>query len=428
MGGFKFEAMLLSRLSDLREEELSRIMKRSKVDLSRVMSDVERIVGDVKERGDAALREYTRRFDGVDIEDFRVSAEEFKEARSGAQTLVKALKKARENLEDFHLRQPREGWSCEKGGAKLGQIIRPIEKVGCYIPGGRAAYPSTVLMTVVPAKVAGVEKVICVTPPTEEGKANKSVLVACDIVGVDEVYKVGGAQGIAAMAYGTESIPEVDKIVGPGNIYVTAAKKLVSEDVAIEFPAGPSEVLIIADSSANPTFVALDMIAQAEHDPQASSILVTPSRGLAQKVKESLEKEERRPEAEESLEKNGAIIITETLEDAVRFSNQYSPEHLEIITENPQEVLSKIMNAGSVFIGNYTPVACGDYASGTNHVLPTGGFARVYSGLSVYDFVKRISVQEFDEKALKKLADTIITLAEVEGLQAHAESVRRRIK
>lgn len=419
---------MFSRLSDLSGEELLRIMKRSRADLKKVIPQVEEIVRDVRERGDAALREYTKKFDGVELEDFRVSAEEFKEARSNAETkVVKALKKAKENLEEFHSRQLKKDWFYKKNGARLGQIFRPIEKVGCYIPGGRAAYPSTVLMTVIPARVAGVEKVICTTPPRRDGKANQTVLVACDIAGVDEVYKVGGPQGIAAMAYGTESIPKVDKIIGPGNIYVLAAKKLVSDDVAIEFPAGPSEVLIIADSSADPTFVALDMIAQAEHDPQASSILITPSTTLAEKVRDIIEKEAKRPEAAESLENNGAILITETLEDAVRFSNEYSPEHLQILTQN-NEILAKVVNAGSIFIGNYTPVACGDYASGTNHVLPTGGFARVYSGLNVYDFLKIISVQEFSEKGLKKLAETIITLAEAEGLHAHAESVRRRVK
>jgi histidinol dehydrogenase len=419
---------LFSRLSDLSGEELLRIMKRSRADLKKVIPQVEEIVRDVRERGNAALREYTKKFDGVELEDFRISAEEFKEARSNAETkVVKALKKAKENLEEFHSQQLKKDWFYKKNGARLGQIFRPIEKVGCYIPGGRAAYPSTVLMTVVPARVAGVEKVICTTPPGRDGKANQTVLVACDIAGVDEVYKVGGPQGIAAMAYGTESIPKVDKIIGPGNIYVLAAKKLVSDDVAIEFPAGPSEVLIIADSSADPTFVALDMIAQAEHDPQASSILVTPSTTLAEKVRDIIEKEAKKPEAAESLKNNGAILITETLEDAVRFSNEYGPEHLQILTQN-NEILAKVVNAGSIFIGNYTPVACGDYASGTNHVLPTGGFARVYSGLNVYDFLKIISVQEFSEKGLKKLAETIITLAEAEGLHAHAESVRRRVK
>jgi|Deesub1362A_J573_1020465.scaffolds.fasta_scaffold00057_100 histidinol dehydrogenase len=419
--------MILSRLSELGGDTLSRLLNRSKATQRRIIADVEKIVEDVKNRGDEALRYYTLKYDGVELDNFRVTANEFEDALSSVgENVLEALQVSAHNIKEFHEYQLRRDWFYEKDGIKLGQIVRPIGRVGCYIPGGRAAYPSTVLMTVIPAKTAGVREVTCITPPGKGGSANPYVLAACHVAGVDEVYKVGGAQGIAALAYGTESIRKVDKIVGPGNIYVQAAKRIVSEDVAADFPAGPSEVLIIADSTAKPSFVALDMIAQAEHDPNASSVLVTTSERLAKEVKDLIEREDKTAEASASLKENGAIIIVDSLEEAVEFSNTYSPEHLEIITQ--VDVLSQITNAGSIFIGSYTPVACGDYASGTNHVLPTAGYSKFYSGLSVNDFIKTISVQEVNKKGLKKLAHTIITLAEAEGLRFHAESVRRRIK
>ncbi|MEE8402224.1 MAG: histidinol dehydrogenase [Candidatus Hydrothermarchaeaceae archaeon] len=410
--------MLFSNLDELSKSEYGKIINRSKADIKRAAPDARKIVEDVRKSGDSALRKHTKKFDRADISDFRVSDAEFEEARQGVGAeVVEALKNAKKNIEEFHRCQKRhlkDSWSYKKGGAKLGQIVRPVESVGCYVPGGRASYPSTVLMAVVPAMVAGVGRIAVCTPPQKSGKVNGAVLAACDIAGVREVYKAGGAQAIAALAFGTESITKVDKIIGPGNVYVTAAKRCVSDEVAIDLPAGPSEVLIIADGSANPEFVALDMAAQAEHDPHACAVLVTTSKELAGAVEN------------ETKSINGAILVANSVGDAINFSNEYAPEHLQIITENPGKVLEKIKNAGSVFIGNYTPVACGDYASGTNHILPTGGFARAYSGLSIFDFVKLIPVQKFDRAALDRLSGTVIALAEAEGLEAHAKSVKRR--
>jgi histidinol dehydrogenase len=409
--------MLLKNLNELSKSEYSKLVNRQRAKIKRVTPQVEKIVEDVRKSGDAALRRYTKKFDGADISDFGVTEEEIAGAKKSVRgDVLKALNNAKKNIENFHKRQTKEGWSYRKGRARLGQIVRPIESVGCYIPGGKAAYPSTVLMAAVPAKVAGVERIAVVTPPQKDGSANSAVLAACDIAGVDEIYKVGGAQAIAALAFGTKSIPGVDKIIGPGNVYVTAAKKIVRGEVAIDMPAGPSEVLIIADDSANAEFVALDLAAQAEHDRDASCVLVTTSKDLAGKVRNRTKKV------------NGTIIFADSLEDAVNFSNEYAPEHLQIITEKHGKLVKRVKNAGAVFLGNYTPVACGDYASGTNHILPTGGFARSYSGIGIADFIKVISVQEFDEVALKNISRTIITLAEVEGLKAHAKSVKKRIK
>jgi histidinol dehydrogenase len=412
--------MKFFRLRELTREERAELVDRSR-DLEDVYPLVRDIIEEVKSRGDEALRYYSKKFDGAAIIDFRVRQEEFTEAVEDADPQVKqAIEKAIENIHAFHARQPKDAWTWEKPGVTLGQVSRPLERIGCYIPGGRAAYPSTVLMTVIPAQVAGVEEIVCITPPDDKGRANPLVLLACDMLGVREVYKVGGAQGIAALAYGTESIQGVDKIVGPGNVYVTAAKVLVSGRVAIDFPAGPSEVLIIADETADPGYIALDMMAQAEHDPRARCVLVTTSQPLAEEVMRELKAS--------SSEENALILVAAELEEALDFANQYSPEHLEVIVKEPEALLEGVKNAGSIFLGEYTPVALGDYASGTNHVLPTAGMAKVYSGLSVRDFIKTMSFQKFDRDALKELADVVITLAELEGLRAHAESVRRRLK
>ena len=412
--------MKFFRLRELSREDIAELVDRSE-DLEEVYPVVRDIIEDVKSRGDEALRYYSKKFDDAVITDLRVRDEEFKEAVEDANSQVKkALMKAIENIRAFHVRQSRDAWTWEKPGVTLGQVSRPLGRVGCYIPGGRATYPSTVLMTVIPAQVAGVEEIVCVTPPDNKGMANPIVLLACDILGVREVYKVGGAQGIAALAYGTESIPGVDKIVGPGNVYVTAAKSLVSDRVAIDFPAGPSEVLIIADETANPRYIALDMLAQGEHDPRARCVLITTSQPLAEEVMRELKAS--------SSEEKAVILVTENVEEALDLANQYSPEHLEVLVKKPEALLEGIKNAGSIFLGEYTPVALGDYASGTNHVLPTGGMAKVYSGLSVRDFLKTMSYQKFDRDALKELADVVTTLAELEGLRAHAESVRKRIE
>ncbi|MFH1773755.1 MAG: histidinol dehydrogenase [Methanobacteriota archaeon] len=422
--------MIFSNLKDLSPEEYKKIMNRAKQDIQNVLPSVEQILKDVKEKGDEALRYYTKEFDSTEIQDFRVTKDEFKEARKKVNREIgEALQKAQKNIEFFHRQQLKKSWFYTRGGARIGQILKPLESVGCYIPGGRAAYPSTVLMTVIPAKVAGVERIVCVTPPRKDKKANELVLVACEICGVDEVYKVGGAQAIAALAFGTQTMPKVDKIIGPGNIYVTAAKKLVSDYAAVDNPAGPSEVLILADDAADAELIALDMIAQAEHDPNSSSVLITTSKELGTQVVRKLKNLRiERAEARTSLTNNAAVLIVDKLEHGIKFCNDYAPEHLQLMVRKPRPLLDKIKNAGSIFLGAYTPVACGDYASGTNHVLPTMGYARVYSGLGVNDFVKFVPVQEFNREALKKIGKTIITLAEAEGLHGHAESVRKRIE
>jgi histidinol dehydrogenase len=315
-------------------------------------------------------------------------------------------------------------------GVMAGQIIRPLDIVGCYIPGGRAVYPSTILMTVIPAKIAGVSRIICCTPPQPDGSVSDVVLAAARVAGATEIYKVGGAQAVAAMAYGTKTIPKVDKIVGPGNIFVTAAKKLVYGDVDIDFPAGPSEVLIIADETGDPEYIAIDMIAQAEHDPNAACVLVTTSETLALKVDKIVNEQsvqmKRNEIITESLEKYGLILVAPSIDEAIKFSNKYAPEHLIIMTENPEEVVKNITNAGSIFLGELTPVSAGDYGSGTNHVLPTSGCARMYSGLSAESFIKKPTVQRLNDKGVINLNEMVTTLAEYEGLYAHAESFKKR--
>lgn len=417
----------------LGETDKKRLLERSIIDAENIMNLVSDIVHNVKKNGDNSLKSYTEKFDNVKLHDLKVSRDEIAKSHENVENdILESLKKASENIKKFHQAQIPEEWFDEVDkGITAGQIIRPIEKVGCYIPGGRAVYPSSVLMTILPAKIAGVSKIICCTPPMPDGSVNDVVLAAADIAGADEIYKVGGAQAIAAMAYGTESIPKVDKIVGPGNIFVTAAKKLVYGDVDIDFPAGPSEVLIIADESANAGFIAYDMMAQAEHDPDAASVLVTTSSDLAQKVNDEIlgkiKYMQRSKIIEESLEKYGKIIIADSLDDAVEFSNEYAPEHLIIMTEDPEGVLKDIKNAGSIFLGELTPVAAGDYGSGTNHVLPTSKNARMYSGLSTESFIRKPTVQRLSEEGIKNLKDIVVTLAEYEGLYAHAESFKKRI-
>ena len=413
--------------------DLTDIVKRSEEDVEKVIPIVSDIIHDIKIDGDEALREYSEKFDQVTIENFKVTKKEIEKAYENiSDELIEALKNASINIKKFHEKQIPEEWSFEVSkGIRAGQIIRPINSVGCYIPGGRGAYPSSILMTVIPAKIAGVKRIVCVSPPQKDGSILDAILVAADIAGADEIYKIGGSQAIAALAYGTESINKVEKIVGPGNIFVTAAKKLVYGQVDIEFPAGPSEVLILADESANPEFIASDILAQAEHDPDASSFLVTPSADLAYEtnklVVEFTSKAVRRQIIEESLYKNGKIIITDTLDEAIEVLNEYAPEHLIINTSCDDEVLSKVSNAGSIFLGSYSPVAAGDYGSGTNHVLPTGGGAKMYSGLSTEDFIKKPTVQRISKEGLRELSKTSIPIAEYEGFYAHADSFKRRL-
>ena len=367
---------------DYNKETVEELIKRSQADINSVLTTVSDILNDVRENKDNAVKAYTAKFDKAELDDLKVSEEEIKKAYDELDDeLIKALKSASANIEKFHKAQIPEEWEMEViPGITAGQIIRPINSVGCYIPGGRAVYPSTILMTVIPAKIAGVDRIIACSPPGPDGKIQAAILVAADLAGVDEIYKCGGAQAIAAMAYGTESIAKVEKIVGPGNIFVTAAKKLVYGDVDIEFPAGPSEVLILADESAIPEYIAYDFLSQSEHDPNASCFLVTDSERIANESNELIEKfakEAKRSEIiAESLAQHGHVILCSTMDEAIDFTNEYAPEHLIISTKDDKAVLDKIKNAGSIFLGKYSPVAAGDYGSGTNHVLPTGGGAR----------------------------------------------------
>ena len=415
------------------KETADDLIKRSQADISEVLNIVSDILKDVKENKDEALKRYTAKFDKAELDDLQVSQDEIKEAYDNLDKgLIEALKRASSNIEKFHKAQIPEEWSMEVNpGITAGQIIRPVNTVGCYIPGGRAAYPSSILMEVIPAKIAGVERIVCCTPPGADGKIMDAILVAADLAGADEIYKCGGSQAIAAMAYGTESIEKVEKIVGPGNVFVTAAKKLVYGDVDIEFPAGPSEVLILCDSTAVPEYLAHDFLSQAEHDPEASCFLVTNDEAIAKNAKELIEKfaeeAERSEIIEESLEKHGHIILCESMDEAIDFTNTYAPEHLIISTEDDNAVLDRIKNAGSIFLGKYSPVAAGDYGSGTNHVLPTGGGAKMYSGLSTEAFLKKPTVQTITKEGIEELAKTVIPIAEYEGFYAHANSVKVRL-
>ncbi len=411
----RFMATLRGRASGVSEE---------------IVNAVAAIVSDVRARGDRALREYTERFDGLKAEGLRMTPAETRAAAAKASAAgVEALRAAAGRIRAFHQRQREESWSYRDGGVLLGQIIRPIQRVGVYVPGGKASYPSTVLMNVIPAQVAGVEEIaLCV--PTPRGEVNPHVMAAVRLLGVKEVYRVGGAQAVAAMAYGTETIKKVDKIVGPGNIYVATAKRMVFGEVDIDMIAGPSEVLIIADSTAPPEFVAADLLSQAEHDELASSVLVTTSRRLALRVKEEVERQleslGRKDIARASIENFGAIILTGSLRRAVRIADLIAPEHLEIMTEKPEKLLPHVRNAGAVFLGRWTPESMGDYAAGPNHTLPTGGTARFFSPLGVYDFVKRSSLLSFSRRSFQGLSPVVETLAELEGLEAHGRAVAVR--
>ncbi|NLW77929.1 MAG: histidinol dehydrogenase [Ruminococcaceae bacterium] len=398
--------------------------------------DVSAAVGEilqaVKTRGDAALLDYTERFDGVRPAALRVTAQEIDTAMAQVgEAYLAILREAAENIVNFHSRQVRQGFvMAERPGIVMGQRVLPLERVGVYVPGGTAAYPSTVLMDVIPAKIAGVSQIIMVTPPEKDGSVHPNILAAAGVAGVTDIYKVGGAQAVAALSYGTQSIPRVDKIVGPGNIYVATAKRMVYGMVDIDMIAGPSDILIIADESADAAFVAADMLGQSEHDENAAAVLVTTSAVLAGEVQAELKKQlallSRKEIAEASLQKNGRILLTSTIEKAAELSNKISPEHLEICVNEPFALLPAIRNAGSVFLGHYTPEALGDYFAGPNHTLPTAGTARFYSPLSVDDFVKKSSYLYYDKTALKQVADKVITFAESEGLTAHANSVAVR--
>ena len=413
---------------------LEKELARSQFSYDDVNETVENILKDVKKRGDKALFEYTRKFDKVDLKTLEVSEEEIQKAFDTIdKELLEVIKYSHDNIKLFHERQVRNNFIVKKeNGVSLGQIINPIEKVGLYVPGGTAAYPSTVLMNAVPAKIAGCKEIIMVTPPTSDGTILPSLLVAAKIAGVDRIFKVGGAQSIAALSYGTESIPKVYKIVGPGNIYVAMAKKMVYGEVSIDMIAGPSEVLIIADDSANPVHVAADLLSQAEHDKLAASILVTNSKELAKNVAEQLEIQLKELEREEiarvSIETQGRIIITKTIDEAIKISNEIAPEHLELAVSNPFELLTRVKNAGSIFMGHNTPEPLGDYLAGPNHTLPTSGTAKFSSPLSVDDFIKKSSFIYYSKKGLEEVKDKVIKFAESEGLTAHARSVSKRFE
>ncbi len=412
---------------DKKDEILSR-----QLPTASVTDAVRAIVDDVRERGDGALFEYTERFDGVKLTSLSVTVEEIDAVRREVPAeLMRIITKSAENIAEFHKNQIRQSFMMTRDGVVAGQRILPLDSVGIYVPGGTAAYPSTVLMNAIPAKLAGVGRIVMVTPPSRDGKIAPAILAAAAVSGVDEIYKLGGAQAVAALAYGTASVPRVDKIVGPGNAYVAEAKRLVYGQVAIDMIAGPSEILVIADGTADPSFVAADLLSQAEHDVNASAVLITDSASLAEAVSDEVERQlallERREIASRSIEANGKIIVTDSVADAISLSNKLAPEHLELAVADPFAYLDSVRHAGSVFLGKYCPEAAGDYYAGANHTLPTGGTARFSSPLSVDDFVKKMQYTYYTEDAFGKVADDIAYFAATEGLTAHAESALVRI-
>jgi len=414
-------------------ELLSQFKARSGEVDRQVTATVLEIMQAVRLKGDAAVMEYTKKFDGRVPEKTEITPDEMRDAlQSNNPDFVSALQKAAENIRDFHERQKQQSWlNTLKSGSLLGQRVRGLKRVGIYVPGGTAAYPSSVLMNAIPAKIAGVEEIIMVTPPFKDGKANPDILAAAAIAGVDRVFLVGGAQAVAALAYGTATVPAVDKIVGPGNIYVATAKKLLFGTVDIDMIAGPSEILIIADETANPSFIAADLMSQAEHDILASAVLITTSEDIAEKTRQELsfqvERLSRKEIIKKSLADYGAILLCGTIAQAIDLSNEFAPEHLELCVKNPLEYLASIDNAGSVFLGDYAPESLGDYFAGPNHVLPTGGTARFFSPLSVDSFVKKSSFIYYTRQDLNAAAGDIMTLANAEGLTAHANSVKVRL-
>ncbi len=413
-------------------EFLNEVRKRHGETDKKISEVVSSIIDDVRQNGDSAVNKYTEKFDGKLPEYYEVPLDVIHDAVDAAdEDFINALLEAMENIAAFHHRQKEQGFiDPHSNGVILGQRVRGLERVGLYVPGGTAAYPSSVLMNAIPAKIAGVKEIIMVTPPMKNGKPNPDILVAASICGVDRVFLTGGAQAIAALAYGTEKIPKVDKIVGPGNIYVATAKKLLYGVVDIDMIAGPSEILVLADETANPKFVAADLMSQAEHDRIASSILVTTSEKVADETIKELERQveglSRKDIIKESLANYGAAIICDCVDCAVEMANELAPEHLEVLLQNPMEYLGKLDNAGSIFMGQYAPEPLGDYFAGPNHVLPTSGTARFFSPLSVSSFTKRTSYIYYTEQALLDAKEDIITIANKEGLTAHANSIKIR--
>ena len=410
-------------------EFLNKVEERNRSSNDNVSAIVKDIIENVRKNGDKAVREYTIKFDGKAPESVEVTREEIEAAAAQCDpAFIETLKKAAANIRDFHERQKQQSWlNTKENGVIMGQRIRGLAKVGLYVPGGTAAYPSSVLMNAIPAKIAGVRELIMVTPPLKDGRPNPDIMAAAAIAGVDRVFLVGGAQAVAALAYGTDTIPKVDKIVGPGNIFVATAKKLLYGVVDIDMIAGPSEILVLADESADPKFLAADLMSQAEHDRLASAILVTTSQTIADKTVAELERQmqslSRREIIEESLTNYGVIIICGTMDKAVEMANDLAPEHLEVCCKDPLEYVGRLDNAGSVFLGNYSPEPLGDYFAGPNHVLPTSGTARFFSPLSVDSFVKKSSFIYYTDAALREAKDDIIRFANTEGLTAHANSI-----
>ena len=419
-----------------KKDILNTLLKRSPNHYGTYMEQVQTIVERVKIEGDLALFDYTKQFDGFGLtkENVRVTEEEIEEAYQEVDaSLIEIIRKSLKNIREYHQKQMQYSWFDSKpDGTMLGQKVTPLQKVGVYVPGGKASYPSSVLMNIAPAQVAGVPNIIMVTPCNKEGKINPVTLVSAKEAGVTQVYRIGGAQAISALAYGTESIPKVDKIVGPGNIYVALAKKAVYGNVSIDSIAGPSEILVLADESANPRFVASDLLSQAEHDELASAILVTTSEQLAKDVEKEvqrlLEQLSRKEILLKSLQNFGYILIADTMEEAIETANEIASEHLEIMTKNPFEVMMKIQNAGAIFIGEYSSEPLGDYFAGPNHVLPTNGTAKFFSPLSVDDFVKKSSIIYYSKEALEPVHKDIIAFANAEQLTAHANSISVRFE
>ncbi len=427
--------MRIVKLSnETKEDILTNLLKRNPSQYTEYEETVTKILENVKKNKDNAVFEYTEKFDKfkVNAANIRVTSEEIEEALNNFdKDLFKIMEKAAENIRDYHTKQLQNSWiDVKPDGTILGQKITPIENIGVYVPGGKAAYPSSTLMNVIPAVVAGCKRIVMVTPANSEGKVSPATLVAAKIAGVDEIYKVGGAQAIAALAFGTETIPKVDKIVGPGNIFVALAKKKVFGHVSIDSVAGPSEILVIADETANPKYVAADLLSQAEHDEMASAILITTSEDLADKVQKEVVNFtnvlERKTIIEKSLENYGYILIAASLDEAIETANEIASEHLEIVTKDPYAVMTQINNAGAIFLGEYSSEPLGDYFAGPNHVLPTNGTAKFFSPLGVDAFIKRSSIISYSRKALKEVSGDIVTFANAEGLTAHANSIKVR--
>lgn len=424
----------MMQIYDLQELSIEDILKRDETAEMDVSAAVGEMIASVRQNGDRALKEYAKKFDGAQLEDLIVSRKEIEQALKEIDSyFIETLKEAEKNIRLYHEKQKRSGYEIRKeNGIVLGQKVTPLKRVGVYVPGGTASYPSSVLMNVIPAKIAGVEEIIMTTPPDKNGAIAPAILAAAEVAGVTKIVKSGGAQAVAALAYGTQSVPRVDKIVGPGNLYVATAKRMVFGQVDIDMIAGPSEILVLADETVDPRYAAADLLSQAEHDPMASAVLVTDSAELAEAVKLEVKRQlkdlPRRKIAEVSVKNRGKIIVAQSMEQAIQVANAIAPEHLELCVDDPFALLEKVTNAGSIFLGKNTPEAMGDYFAGTNHILPTGGTARFSSPLSVDDFIKKSSYLYYTSQALCEVKDRVADFAKREGLNGHAKSVEIRFE